>query len=66
MAERNTEFFDKLIGKYLSTTGYASGDSSTVSVEDLYQEFKARMIAELEVRSIELLNPAEIVERFRK
>lgn len=66
MAERRTEFFTKIGDKYLSITGVASGDSWPVSVEELYQEFKMRLMAELAVRSDELLNPADIVERLRK
>lgn len=53
------DFFDKC-GKHFIKTEL--GDIQIVSVEDMYQHFKARMIDELRVNSSELLYFAKLVE----
>lgn len=55
------EFFRYCGGDHLVLANYGGG-ADGVSIEKMYQAFKARLIAELRVTTPELLERAELID----
>lgn len=57
MSMEHREFF-RMVGK--NTLNHENGPIRPITIEDLYQQFKARMINEAHGYSTDLLNPVDL------